>query len=167
MARRLRLPKKRTIEVNASIFRRILAFAIDLLIINLVIATPLRRVLVDMIPLNGSFFEIYNFLLNNSELNKTIMWISLALSTLTILYFAILEWKLGQTIGKVLLKVHVKSDSKEFKLWQAIIRNLFLLPFFPFVLLWVIDPLFMLFTKNSQRLTEIFSKSKVVQYHEV
>ena len=70
---------------------------------------------------------------------------------------------MSQTIGKMLMKVYVVSDNKDLKRWQLLTRNLVFIPIFPFVLLWILDPLFMFFTKTNQRLTEILSKTRVVE----
>lgn len=167
MPKHLRLPKKRTIETNASVLKRIFAFIVDLLIINFTVAAPLRRILSKSIPATGSFMETYTFLMENPSVHSLMLWVSFALAILTLSYFVILEWRLGQTLGKMLVKAYVKSDSKKLTFLQAVVRNLFILPFFPFVILWIVDPLFMLFTRNNQRLCEILSKSKVVEYHEL
>jgi uncharacterized RDD family membrane protein YckC len=45
---------------------------------------------------------------------------------------------------------------------QALLRNLFLLPFFPFYLLWLIEPLFYVF--QGERLLEYWSKTETVEY---
>ena len=97
-----------------------------------------------------------------------------------------LEKKMGQTIGKMLMKIYVvdarekvagenartlafmasshsTSDNNNLKTWQLLARNLVFIPMFPFVLLWVLDPLFMFFTKTNQRLTEILGRTKVVE----
>ena len=68
-----------------------------------------------------------------------------------------------QTIGKMLMKIYVVSDTKTLNPWQLLVRNLVFIPIFPFVLLWLIDPLFMFFTKTNQRLSEILSKTRVVE----
>ena len=70
---------------------------------------------------------------------------------------------MSQTIGKMLMKVYVASDNNTLKAWQLLARNLVFIPIFPFVLLWILDPLFMFFTKTNQRLTEILSKTRVVE----
>ena len=70
---------------------------------------------------------------------------------------------MAQTIGKMLMKIYVVSDNDNIKAWQLFTRNLVFIPIFPFVLLWVLDPLFMFFTKTNQRLTEILSKTKTVE----
>ena len=75
----------------------------------------------------------------------------------------IMEKKLNQTPGKMLFNLYVNSQTKDLKYWQLFIRSIFLIPLFPFVLLWLIDPLVMFFTKENQRLSEILSKTKVVE----
>jgi uncharacterized RDD family membrane protein YckC len=79
------------------------------------------------------------------------------------LYFVILENKLRQSIGKMIFNLYVEGQDKDIKYWQLFARSMFLIPIFPFVLLWIIDPIVMLFTKENQRLSEILSKTKVVE----
>ena len=74
-----------------------------------------------------------------------------------------LERKTGQTIGKAVMKIYVVSDLSEMKAWQALTRSIAFIPLFPFFLLWLLDPLFMFFTKTNQRLTEILSKTRVIE----
>ena len=76
------------------------------------------------------------------------------------------EGLLRQSIGKIFTNIYVVSETKELKLWQLLVRNLFLIPFFPFVLLWIVDPAFMFFTKDNKRLSEILSKTKVVEKYQ-
>jgi len=85
------------------------------------------------------------------------------LSILALFYFAILEYKLGQSIGKIFMNIKVISITKKLLFWQCIGRSLFLLPVFPFFLLWAIDPLFLFFNKKGQRLSEFLTKTKVVE----
>ena len=70
---------------------------------------------------------------------------------------------MSQSIGKMLMKIYVISDNKVLKTWQLLVRNIVFIPIFPFVLLWILDPLFMFFTKTNQRLTEILGKTRVVE----
>ncbi|PIN68596.1 hypothetical protein COV93_08920, partial [Candidatus Woesearchaeota archaeon CG11_big_fil_rev_8_21_14_0_20_43_8] len=83
--------------------------------------------------------------------------------TIMILYFALTEFKLGQSFGKMLLQLRVRSDTKDLRLYQCLLRSIFLIPVFPFILLWIADPLSMAFTKDSRRLSEILSKTRTVQ----
>jgi len=159
---RLKLPKEKVFTGPASVFRRFFAFLIDLLIIDFVIVFPFRGILQDIMP-KGSYKEAYQFLISHSGYNTIISVIMVISGILSIFYFALLEYKFNQSIGKMFLGVFVKNDLKQKKFWQYLVRSLFLLPVFPFIILWVIDPLFMFFTKSHQRLSEILSKTKTVQ----
>ena len=161
---KLKLPKKKVITANASILRRILAFLMDLLIINFIILRPFRNVLLKLMP-GGSFNEAYSYLLSNQNSNAVLFFITLMISLLTMLYFVILQYKLNQTVGMMLFNLYL--EPKEIKFWQALVRNLFIIPIFPFFLLWVLDPVHILFNKEGQRFTEKLSNTKVVQVYEV
>jgi len=162
---KLKLPKQKTFTGPAFAWKRVLAFLIDLLIINFIILFPFRKLFREIMPTALSFKETFNFV-NTSELNSLILTISIFASILMMLYFIILEGKIGQSIGKILTNVYVVSEIKELKFWQLLVRNLFLIPFFPFILLWVIDPIFMFFTKDKKRLSEILSKTKVIEKYQ-
>jgi len=161
--KRLNLPEERAFIGPALIWKRIAAFFLDMMIINLVVLLPFRRLFQNIIPKEYSFSEAYKFLSSSANFTSYISSISFVMSILIILYFLMLEKKMGQTIGKMLMKIYVVSDNKELRAWQLLARNLAFIPVFPFILLWVIDPLFMFFTKTNQRLSEILSKTRVVE----
>jgi len=161
--KRLRLPKEKTFIGPALIWKRIAAFFIDMVIINLIVLFPFRGLFQNIVPKDYSFSEAYKFLSSSANYTSFISSISFIMSIFIILYFLMLERKMAQTIGKMVMKVHVVSDNDTIKTWQLFTRNLVFIPVFPFVLLWVLDPLFMFFTKTNQRLTEILSKTKVVE----
>ncbi len=163
--RGLNLPKERTFTGPALVWKRLLAFLADLLIINLVIFFPFKKILQGSIPDVASYSEAYNFLASNQNYVKTLTIVSLIMSLLAILYFALIEYKIQQTPGKILFNIFIISDTKKLAFWQCIVRSLFLIPIFPFFLLWVIDPLFMFFTKTNQRLSEIISKTKTIEQY--
>ena len=101
--------------------------------------------------------------LSSPEFQKTTILISIFASVIAILYFVILEQKNKQSIGKMLMNIYVESGQKERRVWQQFVRSMFLIPTFPFILLWILDPLFLLFTKDKRRLSEILSKTRVVE----
>lgn len=148
---------------QASVLKRLIAFIIGLIIINLTILFPFKRIFSKIVPETSSFSETFNFLNNNAELSAFLTFILSAIAFLTILYFIIMEKKLGQTPGKMLFNLYVTSQTKDLKYWQLFVRSMFLIPVFPFVLLWIIDPIVMFFTKENQRLSEILSRTKVVE----
>ncbi len=159
----LNLPKERTFIGPALLWKRIAAFFIDLMIINLVVLLPFRSLFQNMMPNDYSFSEAYRLLSGSTDYTRFISSVSFVMSILIILYFVMLESKMSQSIGKMLMKIYVVSDNKILKKWQLLTRNIVFIPIFPFVLLWILDPLFMFFTKTNQRLTEVLSKTKVVE----
>ena len=161
--RGLNLPPERTFTGPATVWKRLFALIIDLMIIYLTILFPFERIIQNGMPKFSSYSEAYQFLISNQGYTKTLTIISAVMSIFAILYFAILEFKIQQTPGKLLMRIEVVSDAKELTFWQCMVRSLFLIPVFPFFLLLVIDPLFLLFTKTHQRLSEILSKTKTVE----
>lgn len=161
-----KLNLRKTFLGQTSVLKRIIAFIIDFLIINFIILFPFKRIFNTIIPETESFSETLNFL-DNAEYTTFITVIMLLAAVLAILYFMILEKKLSQTPGKMLFNLYVKSQTKDLNYWRLFVRGMFLIPVFPFVLLWVIDPIVMLFTKENQRLLEILSKTKVVEKYQI
>ena len=160
---RLNLPKEKTFTGPALLWKRIAAFLIDISMLNLLVLFPFRRLFEDILPKNYSFSEAYRFLATSTDYEGFIKSVSFTMSLLVILYFSLMESRMRQTIGKMLMKIYVVSDNKELKTWQAFARNIVFIPLFPFILLWILDPLFMFFTKTNQRLSEILSRTRVVE----
>ena len=158
---------KKTFLAQASVLKRIIAFIIDLFIVNMIILLPFRRIFENLVPNADSFSKTFKFLSNNSDYSTSITIIMIVIAFLTILYFMILEKHLQQTVGKMLFNLYVKSQTKDLKYWQLFVRSVFLIPVFPFVLLWFIDPIVMFFTKDNQRLSEILSKTKTVEKYKI
>ena len=160
----LKLPKKRKVIQNASFFKRVLAFVADLLIVNFIIIMPFRGNFTNLIS-TESFSDAYNFLQNNPEIAGRIYMMMFFITPLALIYFVVLEYKFKQTVGKMLMKIYVVSDTKELNVLQCIVRNLFMIPFFPFFLLWIFDPLYLIFTKR--RFSEVISKTRTVEEFEI
>ena len=161
----LNLPKEKIYVGPALVWKRIAAFLIDMLVLNLIVLFPFRRLFQGMLPKDYSFSEAYKIFASGANYTAYISRISLVISVLVILYFFMLEKKMSQTIGKRLMNIYVASDTNSAKAWQLLARNIVFLPLFPFVLLWLVDPLFMFFTKTNQRLSEILSKTRVVEMY--
>jgi|ETNmetMinimDraft_2_1059921.scaffolds.fasta_scaffold23329_3 hypothetical protein len=159
----LKLPKERKFTGPASLWKRGLAFMIDMLLIDFVVIFPFRGILSKIMPASVSYSQAYSYLIENPGFAKILSAITVAIGILALIYFSILEWKLNQTVGKILMNIYVVSVSKELRYWQALVRSLFIIPLFPLVLLWVIDPLVLAFSKTNQRLSEILSKTKTIQ----
>lgn len=146
--------------VTAPTLRRIAAFVIDIFIINTVVAYPFRPIIRSFeIQSIDQAFRIASQL-NDSTMSLTV--VGIALGFLMLLYFAFLEWRTGQTLGKLLLKIRVAGISGRISFRQALLRNIWFVPFFPFTLLWIIEPVYMFTNPERQRLTERWSSTRVV-----
>ena len=118
---------------------------------------------------------MYNLMLQNDGVYSTVYASAVAIALIILSYFVFTEWKLGQTLGKMMFGLFVvaetngrqeKLDIKErVKFWQALVRSAYFVPIFPLFFLIIIDPIYMLFNKNGQRLSERLSRTRVVEMY--
>ena len=158
------LPGKRTVLGPAPIWRRLAAFAADLLLINGILFYPFQTIIENLIPQNT-----WEMLLQGSA-PATLAALEIVMITLGIialLYFSMFEAALTQTPGKRIMDIMVAGETPKPGYWRMLVRSLFVIPIFPLLLLWVIDPLFMLFSKDQRRLLERVSKTRTVMHHVV
>lgn len=148
----LNLPQQKKIVTDGRIENRFIGFIIDIFLIYIVILSPLTRLLpstsVDMASM-GSFI---------SSLPVGLLTIfSATVGLVFVLYFSLFEYHLGFTPGMriVGLRTHV------FTFPQAVVRNLFLVPLFPFSLLFVLE-LYYLF-RYKQRFLEKASETRTIE----
>ncbi|MBR9699234.1 RDD family protein [Candidatus Woesearchaeota archaeon] len=163
---KLNLPKEAMFKGAAPVWKRALAFAIDLLILDFVVGFPLRRVLADAMP-QGGFTDSYAYLQAHPGSVSILTTIMIFFGILALLYFALLEYKLGQTIGKIFMQIKVESLIKRMSFFSCLIRSLYFLFVFPFMLLWVIDPLFILLNKEGRRLSELLSRTRTIAVYQL
>ena len=161
MKKGLNIPKAKTITGPALVWKRFLAFVIDLLIFDLVVVTFFRKTFLNLIPKGKNFMDTYS-LLQSSDVVGTLTALLFVLGFLLLIYFTFQEYKFNDTIGKKILGIRIVSDLKSIKWWQTLLRNLWCIPIFPLILLWVIDPLSIFFTQSGQRFSEIISKTRTV-----
>jgi len=149
--------------VPANILKRILAFVVDILLVELVILFPLNNILRKMFMQTGygSISEAYA-IASSQQYNSLFLFVSAVSGVVALVYFAVLEYKLGQTVGKIMFNLKVVSTKGRITIWRALVRSLFVIPFVPFSYLWIIDPLFYLFNKK-QRFSEHISNTAVVE----
>ena len=159
---RFKLPKERIFAGPALLWKRIAAFFIDIFIVVLVLSFSFRGLLKDALPKDYSFSQIFQ-IGRSGYFDTYFVSIYFSMSILAFVYFYMLEKKMSQTIGKKLMNIYIVSDAGDMKRWQALVRNLMFIPIFPFDFLFIADPIVMLFTKTNQRLSEILSKTRVVE----
>lgn len=166
--RGLNLPRKRTMEIPAPLLKRIFSYVIDIFIINIIIITPLSGLLSNIIPEDIGTNEVVEYVQANHGLQMFVIKIFVLIGILAVLYFTLLEYKTQQTPGKMLMKQYIKPDKgKELNFWSYLISNLTFIPVFPFIILWVVDPIYMFFSPKNQRLMEKLSGIIVMEKYEM
>ncbi|MEM4245350.1 MAG: RDD family protein [Candidatus Nanoarchaeia archaeon] len=153
--------KLRMNEVNANFWKRVLAYIIDAVIVNVIIIWPFQKTLTEL----TSAYQDQNLLkymtaINEEALRNALPQLGLLfviISLLTIAYWALLEHKFGQSIGKMIMKIYVKSDEKILTLWQCVVRNISKIS----GILLIIDCIGII--SNNQRYLERVSKTKVIE----
>lgn len=148
------------IEETPSFFKRSLAFLLDFAILSVTILAPITTLLEKITP-TTDFHTTYALFVENNKMSTIITWTMIFVFTLIMTYFILLEYLIGQTAGKRIMKLEVVNITNQTPtLMQCILRNLVLLPVFPFIIFWVIDPLYLLFTK--QALSEQLTKTRTI-----
>src|SRR3989344_7063775 len=144
-------PLKEFKKQEVSIWRRGFAFLIDIIIIQFIVNLNFSKFLENELSNDKTLVELFSYSIENySNLEPKLMLISIITAASALLYFTILEWKLKQTLGKMLLRIEVRSENKKLELWQAFLRNLPKAMFFVNYLVWIllIDLIWHSFTRK-------------------
>ena len=88
MKTKLNLPKEATFTGPAVLWKRALAFLIDIIILDFVVGFPLRRVFVKVAPV-GDFSLQYSYFASNPKAIALLSLIMVVYGLLALLYFAI------------------------------------------------------------------------------
>ena len=131
---------------HAPLWKRILAYVVDAMIIA-VLLSPLPSI------------RITSFILDMAIV-RSLLTVFLVGSILTVLYFALLEFYVGQTIGKLVFSLAIASEGKALNFSQVLLRNV---PKFSSLLL-IIDSLPIILGRSHQRFFERISHTEVVQW---
>lgn len=167
----LNLPEKRSFIGPAHMWKRILAFVADLIILDFFIFGMFNNIFTDLVGVQD-FSQAYALLSSNPGLTEAFLSVFLFMLLFGMAYFVLIEYLTGQTPGKMLMNIHVVSEKmispKKIELTspnlgQCIIRSFLFIPALPSLILWIFDPLFLIITKKNQRLTEWLSRTKVVE----
>ena len=144
-------------QMPASLWKRASAYLIDVFIINFVVIFPFKEMI--RIDSGASFRETYTYLSSAPELSYKLFLVFVAIGALTILYWAVFEYRLKQSIGKMLMHISVKSVNGNLSFRYAVIRNLSKVS----SLLLAFDVIYMLYKKSNRRYLEVVSKTEVVE----
>ena len=144
-------------QMPASLWKRAAAYLIDVFIINFVVIFPFKEMI--RIDSGASFRETYTYLSSAPELSYKLFLVFVAIGALTILYWAVFEYRLKQSIGKMFMHISVKSVNGNLSFRYAVIRNLSKVS----SLLLAFDVIYMLYKKSNRRYLEVVSKTEVVE----
>ena len=139
--------------VRASVWRRVLALFIDVMLMDLLFFPQFSRFL--KIDQSLSWESLAS---QQASLPHGFVASMVAMGIIALLYFTLYQHYLGQTLGMRLLGLRVAGDRS---LWRCALRNAFALPFFPFTLFWIMDPLYLFWRK--ERLLERWSGTATVE----
>ena len=135
--------------MHAGNWKRVFALLVDLAVVDLIITRPLSRLI------SGRIDEISDLLNFSFEL----VLISLVIGLFAVFYWAILEYKIGQTLGALIFKLRARSLNKSMSFSQAFLRNATKMS----VVLLLIDSVNILFSEKKQRYFEVLSKTVTVE----
>ena len=155
-------PLKELKKEKVSIWKRGLAFLIDIIIIEFIVGLNLNKLLENNISKDKSLTELFRYSLENySLLEPKLLTISIITGIMALIYFTLFEFYLKQTLGKMLFKIKVISENKKLEFWQALLRNIPKAALFINYIVWVlfIDLIYHSFTKR--RLFDKLAKTSV------
>jgi len=155
--------KKEELIQSAKLWKRLIAFVFDLFLINLILFSPFRGIIGDILPETTSFQETITYIQERPELIDSMNWIRIIMSGMVILYFTLMERLFSQTVGKMIMHIKVESLDEKLRVWQCLARSLFFIPLFPFGLFFIIEPISLLFVKDNRRTLELLSKTRTVE----
>ena len=144
-------------EDVASIWKRVFAYIIDLFVISFVVFMPLKRFFSDM-P-EGEFEAVISYFSQYNTFSLDFFIVSFIAALLTVLYWALLEFYLSQSIGKMAMKIKVVTiDKSRLDFRKCFLRNVTKVSTFVLFL----DMLYGIFTKKYRRYFEVITRTKVV-----
>ncbi len=142
-------------ETPAPLWKRIVAYLIDGVVLSIILS-PLR-------PLDTNYTSLSAFishLTSSTFFTFQFMFVLLLISLLSLIYWALLEYRFHQTLGKYFMNLLVRSEGKTLTLSQCLLRNVAKLS----KVLLLADTLYMFFSHQSQRYSETLAKTEVIQH---
>jgi len=157
----LDLPKKRVFFNDAPLWKRSVAFFIDLILLQIILG-PFGKAF--MGTFTDDFMKNYEFIIANPDVMSEFMIIIILFSIMIYAYFVIYLYKLKQTPGMIIFNLHLveKDKKKPLTLLRILLRSAPSLIIIPFIyVLWIVN-LFYLFTKG-EKLTDQLAETKIVE----
>lgn len=146
-------------SIPALLWKRIAAFFLDLLMLEFLVFSPFHGIFA----WGADWQTIQAALAGQLEISAAMALGIFVMGLIAVLYFALCESFVGQTLGKLVFGLRVAGIHAAPGFWRCFVRSLFLLPLFPFALFWIIDPIYMFFSKGSQRFLERLSGTVTIE----
>jgi len=138
---------------GASLWKRILAYVVDVFVISFIVVSPLSSKLEGAFEVSSFVDFVSNFF---GSLTVDALVLGLVIAFLTLIYWVGLEWMFNQTVGKIIMRIQVSPKRMNF--FQALIRNVTKLS----SVVLALDVLYMIFTKGNKRYFEKISNTEVI-----
>lgn len=140
----------------ARLWKRVLAYLIDVLLLSLIVFTPLFRPLENEFT-SGNMLDLFTTFFDHG---RTLFLVSIIAGFLVILYWSLLEYFCGQSVGKLFLGLRVEGiRRRQISFAQAVIRNI---PKISTVVL-ALDTLYLLIVRKGQRYFDVLSGTRVME----
>lgn len=153
--KRFRLKEK---IVPAHLWKRVIAYLIDIFIVNVIILFPFQSM--TKITQSSSIRESFRFFSQNTGVAQKVLLMGIVVMLMTILYWTVFEYRYGQTFGKLIMKLNVRSVlKKNLTFAQCFLRSISKVS----TLVLVIDSIPVLMRKSHQRYLEKSSGTEVVE----
>jgi uncharacterized RDD family membrane protein YckC len=138
--------------LDARPWKRFAAFILDSLLLTYLVIGSFAQWIMAMIP-KGTTGDLSA----GAVLGLFLMF------TFILLYFTLFDYMIGQSLGMMIFGLHTVDDDRKTipGFWKCTVRNLAVMPFFPIMLLTVIDPLYLAF--KGIRLSDMLTGSYVVE----
>ncbi|MBN1544813.1 RDD family protein [Candidatus Woesearchaeota archaeon] len=168
----LNLPEKSVFYGPANLWKRMLAFLLDIFVLDFFVLSIFSGMAEMVVGNTKDVLLVYKMLQQDTSQVQALTMIFTIIIMLALAYFVLLQYAVGQTAGCMLLNIYVVAQTGENKfgmpsLLQSFVRNMFIIPTIPFILLWIADPVFLFFGKRGQRLTEWLSTTMVIEKFEM
>lgn len=146
------------VVLGVPLWKRMFAYFIDVALLSFLVLSPLTEPLtLDLETKEGLFQSFASY---STSFNSEYLLFALTFAFFVLLYFSVLECWFGQTVGKIILGLHVEGTKKKpVSLLQAIIRSITKLS----GILLALDTLYLLYKKGHQRYFEMLSDTQVVE----
>jgi len=149
---------------SVSLWRRVFAYLIDAIIVGFIIVLPLSSFISD-VP-EGEFETVFQQMTQERDLTFSYLLNGFLVALFSVLYWALLEYYLGQSIGKMVLGIKVESFIKikgkigrvGLSFRQCFMRNVTKVS----TMILFLDLLYGIFKGDKRRFFEVISNTHVV-----